>query len=176
MNTPASRASLRSLFDTSADVGFRHSIILSLARTDQPDNLEFFSRVLRETADSDPMVANYAALSAGFVDGDQAVESLHAGTAASASLVRDGVAAALGNTKSADAVDLLIAMPQDIRDLSAVCGALTSLTHWIWCDGTGDLNGLKTRWERWWTEKRSSTPIFGRENCPDTTTTLPLVR
>jgi hypothetical protein len=176
INTQASRASLRSMFDSSDDIGFRRSIIVSLARTGERDNLEFFSRVLRETADSDPTVGHYAALGAGFIGGDHGVEALRSGTSASASLVRDGVAAALGNTKSADAVDVLVAMPEDTRDLSAVCRGLTSLTHWVWCDGTADLSSLKARWQRWWSENRSSTPIFGPENCPDRDAGMPLVR
>lgn len=176
INTQTSRATLRSLFDSSADVGFRHSIMLSLARTGQADNLDLFSHVLRDIDDSDQWVASYAALGAGFVGGDQAVKVLRSGLSAAPTLVRDGVAVALGNTESADAVDALIAMPQDLRDLSAVCSGLTSLTHWVWCDGTENLSRLKGRWQRWWRKNRSSTRIFGRENCPDRTATLPLVR
>ena len=176
MNTQASRASLRSLFDSKTDAGSGHDIVLALARTGEPDNLEFFSRLLRDTAESDPWLADYAALGAGFVGGPGGVEALRAGTSISSPLVRDTVAVALGNTKSADAVDVLIAMPQDIRDLSAVCGGLTSLTHWTWCDSSGDLKTLQARWRRWWTQNRSSTRIFGHENCPSTTAALPLVR
>ena len=164
------------MFDSTDDIGFRHAIILALARTGEPDNLRFFSRVLRETADSDPWVGRYAALGAGFVGGDHAVEALRSDTSTSVSLVRDGVAAALGNTKSADAVDVLVAMPKDTRDLSAVCGGLTSLTHWVWCDDTSDLNRLRARWQRWWSESRSSTPVFGPDNCPNRDAGMPLVR
>jgi hypothetical protein len=59
---------------------------------------------------------------------------------------------------------------------NAVCGALTTLTHRTWCDGSADVAAMQSRWRRWWDSKGSSIPIYGPDQCPERGTPLPPVR
>jgi hypothetical protein len=81
--------------------------------------------------------------------------------------VRPSVATALGNTRSRLAVPVLIGMFGNNPSRNDVCGALRTLTHRDWCDGTADDPAAKRRrWLRTWNENGSKTPIFGPAHCP----------
>lgn len=86
--------------------------------------------------------------------------------AVSAADVRPWIAMALGNTRSAAAVPVLIGMVGDNPSQNDVCGALRTLTHRNWCDGTaGDPAATRRKWLRDWNTSRSKGPIFGPDSC-----------
>ena len=64
----------------------------------------------------------------------------------------------------------------DVQARNNVCGALMTLTHRIWCDGSGDDGALQRLWERWWQQNESSVTIHGTDACPGPADQLPLVR
>ena len=48
---------------------------------------------------------------------------------------------------------------------NSVCGALMTLTHRTWCDGTADVRAMQARWRRWWKAHESTAPIYGPDDC-----------
>jgi hypothetical protein len=177
INTVESRQDLRDIHDASDNLRLRASVVSALATTGAPDNLPFFQTLLpgRETV-GDNLIRRFAAYGIGYIHGDDAVEALRGGPFRKDPLVRDAMVTALGNTQARSAVPVLIDAAKDVRDLNAVCGALITLTHRTWCDGSGDLEAARRRWHQWWDANGPTAPIFGVDQCPATTAGLPLVR
>ena len=56
---------------------------------------------------------------------------------------------------------------QQSGSTNEVCGALTTLTHRAWCDGTADdPAAVRRQWLRRWNESGPDASIFGQDNCP----------
>jgi len=65
------------------------------------------------------------------------------------------------------AVPVLIQMFGNNSAQNDVCGALTTLTHGVWCDGSaGDPAGTRRRWLRRWNKEGWNARLFGPDNCP----------
>jgi HEAT repeat protein len=165
MATTSSRAHLRNLFRRSAAAD-RPAIALVLARIGHHDDADFFATVLEDRT-ADPLSRRYGALGLGRIGGDRAVRALERASSAAPAGVRPSIATALGNTRSHAAVPVLISMFGETPAQNEVCGALVTLTHRAWCDGTADNPAAKrTRWRRWWKQIGSKTSIYGPDNCP----------
>ena len=173
MATTSSRAHLRNLFRRSGDVD-PPAIVLALARIGDRDDGEFFATVL-EDGTADPVSRRYAALGLGRIGGDRAARALERALSAASPEVLRSIATALGNTRSRAAVPVLIGMFGNNPANNEVCGALTTLTHRAWCDGTADDPAAKrTRWMRWWRQTGSKTSIYGPDACPPDSIVPPL--
>jgi hypothetical protein len=112
----------------------------------------------------------------GHIGGDQAVRHLERALENASAEARQYITTALGSTRSKSAVPVLIRAFGNTQTRSNVCGALITLTHRTWCDGTGDDMALQRIWERWWSENESHVQIYGTDQCPDPRDPLPLVR
>jgi hypothetical protein len=179
INSASSRAELVRLFDSSRDLDVRSSVVLALAKTGHSDALAFFSSVLPgRSTEPDDRIRRHAALGIGRIGGDAAVAALRAASASPNPLVTGAVLEALGNTKTRSAVPVLIdrARGPNGNVLNEVCGALTTLTHRAWCDGSADVQAMQVRWRRWWADNGASTPIYGPEECPTPGAPLPELR
>ncbi|RPJ64403.1 MAG: hypothetical protein EHM23_00555 [Acidobacteria bacterium] len=175
INTPESRRALVKLFNKSNDPLRRSWIVENLARTGHSDNLQFFKHLLR-SAGGDDRMQEFAALGLGRLGGNSGAIALRAAASRITSRhVRCSIAIALGNTRSKLAVPMLIRLygDPDLRDFT--CGALITLTHRRWCDGSGDTPGLQAQWSRWWIEHGSAIRLFGPDECPDQPESLPVV-
>jgi len=75
------------------------------------------------------------------------------------------VAEALGNTQSRAAVPVLIGMYTDDTVKDDVCGALGTLTHHQWCDGSGSVAETPARWRAWWRVHASALKLYGTGRC-----------
>jgi hypothetical protein len=135
IGTASSRAHLKTLFGTASPR--RAPIVLALARAADRDDAAFFATVLQDGS-VDQTSRRYAALALGHAGGDQAVQHLERALSAAPSEIRPSIATALGNTRSRAAVPVLIGMLGNNPARSEVCGALRTLTHRTWCDGTAD--------------------------------------
>jgi hypothetical protein len=165
MGTSSSRAHLKDLFRRSSDVD-RPAIALALATIGDRAVAEFFATLL-EDGTTDPVSRRYAALGLGRIGGDGAVRALERVLPAASPEVRRSIATALGNTRSRAAVPVLVSMFGNNPAHNEVCGALTTLTHRAWCDGTTDDPAAKrTRWMRWWRQTGSKASIHGPDSCP----------
>jgi len=175
MNTPASRADLVKLFDES--IGPRIAIVQALAEVATPQELPFFASLLpgRSTKEDD-QVRQWAALGLGHIGGDAAARALRDAPASPNGRVRSAVVLALGNTGSPLAVPALIRMYGDHDVQNETCGALRGITHYEWCDGSGDVGRLQTRWNRWWSTNRSRLKLYRDTECPNWNATLPEVK
>jgi len=91
---------------------------------------------------------------------------------------RHVIAKALGITRDASAVPVLIRMYEGSDDemRNSVCGALQTLTHYQWCDGSGNVPRQVATWKRWWKRKAAKVSIYGTDACPDNRAHLPMVR
>jgi hypothetical protein len=161
LGTLASRAQLKNLYRATRD----SATVLALARVGHHDDAEFLAGVLQDHGDE--RSRRYAALGLGHIGGDQAVQYLEIALRTAPPEARPDIATALGNTRSPLAVPVLIGMFGNNPARSEVCGALTTLTHRSWCDGTAaDPAAQRRQWLRSWNENGSSTPIFGPDDCP----------
>ena len=141
-------------------------ILLALARVGHRDDAEFLATVLQDEK-MDQTSRRYAALGLGHIGGDQAVQFLERALDGVSAEVRPWIAIALGNTRSRAAVPVLIGMFGDTPSRHNVCGALKTLTHRTWCDGSADDDAAKRRqWLRWWNENGTKASILGPDNCP----------
>lgn len=150
--TTSSRGYLKTLLSSSAD-SRRSTIVLALARIGRRDDADLFATVLQDGT-VDQTSRRYAALALGYIGGDQAVQYLERALPAAPSEIRPSIATALGNTRSRAAVPVLFGNTPARND---VCGALRTLTHQAWCDGTADDPAAKRRqWLRRWNENGST--------------------
>ena len=163
--TTRSRRHLRAAFGSSSD-SLRSSIVLALARVGHRDDAELFATVLGD-ATADRASRQYAALGLGHIGGNRAVQRLDRALTAAPPELRSSIATALGNTRSRAAVPVLIGMYGNNPARNDVCGALRTLTHRAWCDGTADDPAAERRqWLRRWNEDGAKAPIFGADDCP----------
>jgi hypothetical protein len=160
--TESSRASLKWLFDKTADSNLRALIVEKLAGVATSAERPFFSGLL---ANSDSRVASYAAFGIARLGGDSAVTALETAVRVPDDEVRRHVAIALGNTRSAAAIPVLISMYGDEAVSNAVCGALATLTHRRWCDGSHSPEQTQRIWRRWYDGRASSLVLYGVGEC-----------
>ena len=169
IGTPSSRRELIAWFDRSRDLAIRASIIDAIAKSMNPDNLEFLASILPgRSTEADDWIRNTAALGIGLIGGPAAVNALAQAPVSSNPLVNGTIRRALGNTHDRSAVPVLIdraRLPNGYMD-NDVCSALASLTHLQWCDGSSDVAATQERWRRWWSANGAKATIYGTENCP----------
>jgi HEAT repeat protein len=144
----------------------RADVVLALARIGHRGDADFLAGVLQdETMDQPSRI--HAAAGLGRIGGDRSVRYLERALDGVPTEVRPWIATALGNTRSRLAVPVLIRMFSNSLAGNEVCGALTTLTHQEWCDGTLIDSAAKRRqWLRRWNENRWKASIFGPDNCP----------
>jgi hypothetical protein len=174
--TPESRADLIHLYDTTPDLRLRGAIVEGLAGIATPEELPFLSSLLPgHSSDLDDWIRRYAALGMGRIGGKEAVEILKSGSGNPDLLVRGAVARALGNTRSASAVPILIDMAANDSTSNDVGWALITLTHRKWFDG-GLVVENKPLWRKWWRSNGSRLPIYGPNECPELQALQPIIR
>lgn len=158
-----SRTHLKNLVRSSREAR-RSAVVLALARVGHRDDADFLASILQDET-IDQTSRRYAAFGLGHIGGDASVRHLERALDNVPPEVRPSVATALGNTRSRLAVPVLIGMFGNNPSRNDVCGALKTLTHRDWCDGTADDPAAKRRqWLRTWNDTK--TPIFGPTNCP----------
>jgi hypothetical protein len=174
--TPASRADLIGLYDKSADLKLRGSIVQSLAGIATPQVLPFFASLLagRSTTLEDEIRVS-AVLGIGRIGGEDAVKVLESAPSSPNPSVRQALVVALGNTRSAGAIPTLIGMYADEPVREDVCGGLATLTHYRWCDGSGTVAETQARWRRWWGSHAGKVTLYGMDQCAQPGALLPLV-
>ena len=165
IGTTGSRTHLKNFFRM-ADEARRFTIVQALIGVRQSGDAAFLGSVLQDET-VDPTTRRYAALGLGYIGGDEAVPYLEAAFPAASLEIRSSIATALGNTRSRAAVPVLIGMFGNNPSREHVCGALRTLTHQTWCDGTADDPVAKRRhWLRRWNQTRSTAAMFGTDDCP----------
>jgi HEAT repeat protein len=172
IDTDESRADLVNLFDRSTDFNIREYIANALAEMSSSDQLAFFTSLLTgPSSEREDRIRQWAVLAIGRLGGDRGVDFLSSflngsGTKLSPWL-RSVIATALSSGKSKRAIPILIDMYSDPDALvqNNICGSLMSLTHRMWCDGSGQAARLQLTWRDWWEEHGSSTKVFGPEEC-----------
>ena len=176
--TEESRSDLVSLFDKSADLRLRAFIVRKLAGIGTTKEKAFFASLLagRSTA-LDDEIRTFAALGLGRIGGKAAVRDLESGPQSPNPDVRASVAVALGNTKDSAAIQVLIQMYADRSGpvQSDVCSALTTLTHYQWCNHNGTQEETQARWRDWWRNHAARLPLYGADQCPAFGAPLPSV-
>jgi PBS lyase HEAT-like repeat len=150
----------------------------AVARIGRREDLDFLNRVLHHGSDQDRM---YAALGLGKIGGDPAVRALVDADEHQPEIVRWVITNALGNTKSALAVDALIKrVGKSSLPLELTCDALMDLTRHRWCADPpwdDDENVLRRRWTRWWKANRRNVRLSSAaDGCPNFPELLPQVR
>jgi len=164
--TDASRADLVGLFEKSADLKLRSSIVRALAGIATTTELPFLASLLPGHSSAlDDAIRISAALGIGGLGGERAVEILRSAPFSPNAEVRGAVVEALGNTRSPAAVPILIGMYSDDLVRDRVCGALATLTHYQWCDGSGKTTETQTRWREWWRRHASGLTLYGTDQC-----------
>jgi hypothetical protein len=176
VQTPESRADLIELFDRSTDLQLRFLIVQTLAEIGTTGELAFFTSMLPGRSNQlDDQMRVYAAWGLGRVGGERAVQALSNAPPSPNPYVRSAVVVALGNTKSREAVPALLQMYRDEGVRSAVCGALLTMTHYRWCDGSGDVDSKVRRWQQWWSSHGAGLRLHGPAECPPFRAILPSV-
>jgi hypothetical protein len=175
--TDESRADLIKLYDNSTDLLLRRQIVEALAGIATHDQVSFFAQLLPgRSTPSDDQIREWATLGLGHIGGDVAVRALAQAPMTQNPQIRRDIVVALGNTKSRAAIPPLIQMYHDDALKNDVCGALRELTHYTWCDGSGDNGKLQSRWRQWWNTHGSKVNLYGNDQCSDWSTTLPQVQ
>ena len=178
INTPAARAHLRRLHDTTSRQE-RSSPVWALARTAHAENLEFLASLVQGgRAQLDDSIR--AALSGlACLGGDRAADAIGPATRNSDAEVRRTAVEALGRTSARNAVPLIIeAARLDPNLLPEACSTLRTLTHHEWCDGKTDLGTYLRQpigWADWWNRNGSRVPIFSPTEEPPEGAALPRV-
>ena len=176
ISTAASRADLVDLYEKSADLRLRASIVHALAGIATAAELPFFDSLLPGHSSAlEDAIRVSAALGIGRLGGEQAVAILRDAPRSPSTEVRRAVAEALGNARSPAAIPVLIGMYSDDSVDDSVCAALATLTHYQWCYGTGAALGAQTKWRNWWRSHASGLTLYGMDQCPAPGTLPPLV-
>ena len=164
MATPGSRAHLKNLFRTGS--ARRDSeILLALAGIGHRDDADFLAGALHDPAVAERTRTN-AAFGLGWLGGERAVRELERALPSASEQLLVSIVTALGNTRSRDAIPVLIGMWGNNPARNAVCGAMKTLTHQVWCDGTDtDPAAVRRQWLRRWNEEGARSPMFGPDNC-----------
>ncbi len=137
----------------------------ALARIGHRDDADFMAAVLQDAA-VDEMPRRFAAFGLGHVGGDGAVRHLEAALASAPAGLLDAIVIALGNTRSRAAVPVVIGAFGNNPARNAVCGAMRTLTHQNWCDGSdADPAATRRRRLRRFNDAGSNLPIFGPNYC-----------
>jgi hypothetical protein len=172
IDTDESRSDLVTLFNRSADHWIRESIVRTLAEMNSPDQTDFFIALLLSSgSEPDEPMLQWAILAIGFHGGEAGVDFLgslqNSKSLQLSPRLRSVVATALSTSKSKQAVPILIDMYSDPDSLvqNSVCGSLISLTHRVWCDGSGQTARLQSTWRAWWQKHAPSTRIYGPDEC-----------
>jgi HEAT repeat protein len=178
INTEQTRSDLVALYDKSPDFGLRSQIVTAMAHIATKAEMGFLASLLpgRSTKTEDSM-RSYAALGIGRIGGPDAVRTLATAPHNIGPLVSSAIATALGNTRDASAVPALIQMYAEDEDArNSVCSALQTLTHYQWCNGSGNVPRQVATWNRWWQRNAAKLRIYGTDACPEPGTQLPMLR
>lgn len=163
ITTPESRADLIGLFEKSPDLQLRALIAEKLAGIATPRELPFFAGLLPGHSSAlDDRIRIFAALGIGRIGGNDAVAALQSAPSSPNTEVHSAIAEALGNTRSAAAIPVLIDMRGD-PSVHDVCQALATLTHYEWCNSP--LAQTPNGWQNWWRTHGSRTPLYGIDQC-----------
>lgn len=175
--TTASRADLIALFNKSADLRLRGSLLKALAGIATDAEMPFFASLLPGHSSAlDDDLRRTAALGIGKIGGENAVKMLTSAFPGAGAGVREAMVEALGNTRSAAAVPVLIGMYADETVQNDVCGALSTLTHRTWCDGTAPTPAdAQVRWWQWWGAHQSGLTLYDTDQCVDLRELVPLI-
>ena len=175
--TTASRADLVALFDKSADLRLRGSLLRALAGIATDAEMPFLSGLLSGDGRAlDDDLRRTAALGIGKVGGESAVKTLTSAFPGAGAGVRGTMVEALGNTRFAAAVPVLIGMYADETVRNDVCGALATLTHRSWCDGAAPTTAdEQVRWWQWWGAHQSGLKLYGADQCAELQKLVPLI-
>jgi HEAT repeats len=168
INTPSSRRELIAWFDRSTDLRTRREIVDAIAKSRQRDYLDFLTSLLPgRSTEADDSIRTTAALGIGRIGGAAAVNALAQAPASSNRLVNMMVIKGLGNTNDKSAVPVLIdrVTTPDGLVKNEVCTALAQLTHYQWCDSSGDDAAMQARWRRWWAVNGATAKIYDNEDC-----------
>jgi len=154
-----------------------NDVLRAAARIGRREDVDFLNRVLHHGTDPDRM---YAALGLGKIGGDAAVRALVDGDEQQPETVRWVITNALGNTKSALAVDALIKRGgKSLVPLELTCDALMDLTRHQWCADPpwkDDEKVLRRRWTRWWKANARKVRLFSAADaCPKFPELLPQI-
>jgi hypothetical protein len=168
INTVDSRSALREAFDRSRDLWIRAAIVHAIAETGHADNLEFLGTLLPgRSSELDDRIRRIALLGIGVVGGDAAVSALSAAPRSPNPLVMHALVTALGNTAARSAVPVVIELAPDEKGYvrNTACAALSTLTHFAWCDGSGNVSKMQARWRAWWAEHGATATIHSPAEC-----------
>jgi hypothetical protein len=174
--TDTSRADLARLYENSADLRLRAAIVKALAGIATAAELPFFASLLPGHSGAlDDEIRVSAVLGIGRLGGESAVRALTPALRSASAAVRQAAVEALGNTRSATAVPVLIEMSADETVHNDVCGALSTLTHLGWCGGVlpGEEQAL---WRQWWSDRQSRLLLYGNDQCVEPSQLVPLDR
>jgi hypothetical protein len=177
--TAESRSDLIALYDKSADLRLRGAIVEKLAEIGTTQEIRFFASLLpgRSTPLDDEMRV-FAALGLARIGGKEAVRDLASALQSPNPQFRAALAEALGNTRDPDAIPVLIQLYADSQGpvQSSVCSALITLTHYQWCNGSGNAAEIQVKWRDWWRRHASELPLYGAAQCPTLEPSLPVVK
>lgn len=178
INTSASRAHLRRLYDAAAHPYLRRGIVTALARLADPDGIDFLAALLtdRNAAIADESIERIAARGLVCIGGDAAADALATGTRDWADQhERIDLLVKIGSRK---AVDAIVEMPvgADFSVMLSACSGLSALTHYQWCDEdlmasvyTFPANEaiarpvfikIQSQWRSWWQRDRSAARLY----------------
>lgn len=179
INNDESRADLIALYDKNTDPTTRRQIVEALAGIATPKESRFLAGLLSSRiAAQDEGIRYMAAVGVGRIGGANAVKALADASQKMEPAGRHVVAKALGITRDASAVPVLIRLYEDGDNVTrdSVCGALQTLTHYQWCDGSGNVPRQVATWKRWWQRNAANVRIYGTDACPEPGAQLPMLR
>jgi hypothetical protein len=172
IDTRESRSDLVTLFNRAADPRIRQSIVHALAEMNSSDQLDFFTSLLLSSgSETDETMLQWAILAIGRHGDDRGIDFLgslqNSRNMQPSPRLRSVVASALSTSKSQRAIPILIEMYSDPDSLvrNNVCASLMSLTHRIWCDGSGQSAQLQSTWRAWWQKHAAAAKIYGPDEC-----------
>jgi len=179
INNDESRADMIALYDKNTDLTMRREVVEALARIATPKESGFLAGLLSDRITlQDEGIRFMAAVGVGRIGGPDSVAALADADRKMEPAGRHLIAKALGITRDASAVPVLIQMYEggDEEMRNSVCGALQTLTHYQWCDGSGSVPLQVAKWKRWWKRNAAAVRIYGTDACPDHRAPLPTVR
>lgn len=179
INNDESRADLIELYDRSSNLNLRGEIVETLAGIATLKEFSFMASLLPgRTTPADDWIRSSAAVGMGRIGGSVAVKALADAGQRMETAGRHHIAKALSITRDASAVPVLIRLFEDGDDQArnSVCGALQALTHYQWCDGSGNVPRQVATWKRWWHRNAAKVRIYGTDACPEPGAQLPMVR
>ena len=178
IGTPAARTVLQTLALESADPLLRDTFLSALASVATSHDQPFFAALLQDG--SKPIaVRRVAALGLGRIGSREAIDTLGRFMRNAERELLTFAFAGLANSRSRDAVPVLISTIDWAPDPYVrvggwrhefeggdVCDALLTLTHYRWCAGTSDRTGRKQLWEQWWARNGATIRVYSNDTCP----------